>query len=479
MTTFEVDASAMPSDYFPFDATIVPRSCEGFGPARLTRSFRVSERLRRCDTPLTRDYDVGEPSQDAYHLMFETLARDFGTRRPPDRRLVLASDFTAPFRPLLTEALSPDILYGYGDPCVLRVTESMSPGNGGYYLVATSNDAGESLPILRSTDLREWHLAGFVFPREVKPPWAASVENGGEYWAPELHYVNGKFVVCFTAREADGSLAIGLAWSGAPAGPFVSAAEPLLRGGVIDPHIFVDDDGSATMYWKEDNNDVWPTLLSQFLHDHPECIVPLFPAEEDGRTAHFNALLWPWVLTLPAMERCFVQQVLIEAVVADFNGFRNKLKAMLRSSNSSSLRGELADLIALMRTAIYGQRLDTERWSLDGERTIVLENDLDWEGHIVEGVWVTKQDGRYFVFYSGNDFSTARYGIGVGVSNAPLGPFVKAELPFLRSTSDWYGPGHASVAQDPAGSRRLQTVSRAACVAADVLERSGHRGVTP
>ncbi|WP_155647716.1 family 43 glycosylhydrolase, partial [Erythrobacter donghaensis] len=78
--------------------------------------------------------------------------------------------------------------------------------------------------------------------------------------------------------------------------------------------------------------------------------------------------------------------------------------------------------------------------------TIVLTNDQEWEGHLIEGPWVTLQEGRYWMFYAGNDFGTPAYGIGVAVADHPLGPYVKQEGPLLKSVKTWWAPGHASVA---------------------------------
>jgi len=423
----------------------------GSAPQSSSRSFQVTRSSQPLESALTREYRLRATSQAAYLDLFEALAVDFQMRMPSNRRSAEPSTFVAPLRPLLTKNISPDILYGYGDPAVLRVTDRHGDREALYYLVATSNDAPQSFPILCSRDLREWGLAGFVFPRGEKPPWAADNELR-DYWAPELHRVGGQFVLCFAAREHDGAFAIGLAWSANPIGPFEPSEWPVIRNGVIDPHMFVDEDGSATLFWKEDSNDVWPSLLSSLLHDRPELIDRLLSSSEDRRTACFNALLWPWVQTLHPMERFFVQQVLIEAVVSDFSRFRFTLAQMVLGASDPAVRAELTRLLDAMRTVIYGQRLDTERWLLTDERSIVLENDLDWEGHLVEGVWVTKRQGRYYVFYSGNDFSTGQYGIGVGVADSsPLGPYTKFEQPFLRSTCDWSGPGHPSVADGTDG----------------------------
>jgi beta-xylosidase len=90
-----------------------------------------------------------------------------------------------------------------------------------------------------------------------------------------------------------------------------------------------------------------------------------------------------------------------------------------------------------------------------GEDEIVLCNDLDWEGHLIEGPFVTRQEGRYWLFYAGNDFSTPHYGIGVAVADQPLGPYTKQGEPLLRSTSEWAAPGHASVAPGLDGKPQL------------------------
>jgi beta-xylosidase len=104
-----------------------------------------------------------------------------------------------------------------------------------------------------------------------------------------------------------------------------------------------------------------------------------------------------------------------------------------------------------LRTPVYARKLSPDGWSLVGERTKVIENDQAWEAHLVEGVWVSKHEGKYYLFYAGNDFSTDQYGIGVAVADSPLGPYSKIPRPFLSSTADWSGPGHPSVVVGPDG----------------------------
>ena len=146
------------------------------------------------------------------------------------------------------------------------------------------------------------------------------------------------------------------------------------------------------------------------------------------------------------MERFFLMQPLIEAALANWRPVRQALRAMRRRRRDPG-----GDAHAHLRPA---PRRRTAK-SFLGEPTIVLANDLDWEGHLIEGPWVTRQQGRYWLFYAGNDFSTPAYGIGVAVADHPLGPYVKQPEPLLRSTRTWTAPGHASVAPGLDGEPQL------------------------
>jgi hypothetical protein len=108
-----------------------------------------------------------------------------------------------------------------------------------------------------------------------------------------------------------------------------------------------------------------------------------------------------------------------------------------------------------MTTPIHAAPVAPDGRSLAGKSKVVLTNDLDWEGHLIEGPFVTLQEGRYWLFYAGNDFSTPSYGIGVAVADHPLGPYVKQGEPLLRSTREWFAPGHASVAPGLGGQPQL------------------------
>ena len=330
---------------FAFEVAIT-----GAAPGSATRTFRVTGPALAGDGRTTTSEErLRERSHNAYLDVFEALAHHVGTRVPRNRQPPVAPDFSAPYQPLLTVNLSPDVRHGYGDPAVLRVSdEGDEPW---YYLLATSNDAPDAFPITRSRDLREWTPVGFVFPRGHKPAWAADGEHVSDYWAPEMHRIAGEFRVYFSARErADHTLAIGVATSPRPDGPFTAMDVPLLRGDVIDPHVVVGPDGTANLFWKEDANGVWPNRLNRLLHAHGRLITELFASTEDRRTASLLAALWPWVRTLEPMERFFVQQVLVEAVTGDFTGFQQRLAALAERAGDASVRDAMRGVLAVMRT---------------------------------------------------------------------------------------------------------------------------------
>ena len=399
-------------------------------------------------------YRVEGGQAQHYSEFFAALHRDFGTRLPHlFAEPAEFPDADVAWQPLLTENVSPTILVGYGDPAVLKTDE-------GYYLLATSNDAPDSFPILHSHDLIHWEHKGFVFPEGQAPEWTATGRQVADFWAPEMRKAGDEFWVAYTARQKSNALAIGLARSRSPLGPFVDNGAPLIvgkpvnttglangpmSGGVIDSHIFVDSNGDRYLFWKDDSNGIWPRPLAGLLGDHPALIGKIFAEEQDRRSAAFAAAIVGWANSRRPMERFFLMQGMIEAALANWDNVRRVLTD----------HGLAPAILEAMTTPVRAQRIADDGRSLIGDSTIVLTNDLDWEGHLIEGPFVTLQDGRYWLFYAGNDFSTPAYGIGVAVADHPLGPYAKQGEPLLKSTREWTAPGHASVAPGLDGEPQL------------------------
>jgi hypothetical protein len=413
---------------------------DGDAPHAAARTFR----LRAADGDGL-EHALPAIDQNAYLDLFAAAAPVLGTAVPINRRPPEPVTFTAPLQPLLTEPVSPDIPFGYGDPCVLHVEGEDEP----WRLVVTSNDAADAFPILRSRDLRDWRLCGHVFPEGRTPPWTLTGEHRADFWAPELHRVGAEYWLVFAAREHDRSLAIGLARASDPDGPYEADPEPLVRGGVIDAHILFGREGEPWLLWKRDDNGVWPRRLCALLHREPGLVGRLFLTEEDRRTACLLLTLWPWTAGLEPMEQFFQLQPLIEAVIHDFAAFGERLSAL------AGLEAEIAVIRSAMKTRVFAQALAPDGRSLLGAPQLVLENDQPWEAHLIEGVWAVEHEGLCYLFYAANDFSTPHYGIGVAVADHPHGPYRKLPEPLLRSTAEWSGPGHPSIVRGPDGRWRM------------------------
>jgi len=270
-----------------------------------------------------------------------------------------------------------------------------------------------------------------------------------------MHKAGAEYWLVFTARQVNNALAIGLARAPTPLGPWIDNGAPLISGkpvnttglgydssmpqmsgGVIDPHLFIDADGERYLFWKDDTNSIWPRPLAMLLREHPGLVDRLFASEADRRTAAFAAAIVQRANVQRPMVRFFLMHPLIEAALANWAQVRKALVDF----------GLAPAILEAMTTPIRAQRIAEDGRSLVSDGTIVLTNDLDWEGHLIEGPFVTRQQGRYWLFYAGNDFSTPSYGIGVASADHPMGPYTKQGQPLLRSTREWVAPGHASVA---------------------------------
>jgi beta-xylosidase len=85
--------------------------------------------------------------------------------------------------------------------------------------------------------------------------------------------------------------------------------------------------------------------------------------------------------------------------------------------------------------------------------TELLVADQSWQAGIVEAPDLVLSGGRYFLFYSGNNWDSADYAIGVATCSGPLGPCNEpSSEQILASGTDLSGPGGESVFSDADGS---------------------------
>jgi Glycosyl hydrolases family 43 len=103
---------------------------------------------------------------------------------------------------------------------------------------------------------------------------------------------------------------------------------------------------------------------------------------------------------------------------------------------------------------IWSQRLDATGTALSGPGpNLLLSADQSWEGGVVEAPDLVVNAGRYFLFYSGNDWDTVDYAVGVASCRGPLGPCAEPwTKPILASDAHELGTGGETVFTDSSGS---------------------------
>ena len=129
------------------------------------------------------------------------------------------------------------------DPTLVRASD------GWFYLYATEDI--RHTPIYRSADLVEWEFTGTAFTSETRPDF----EPKGGLWAPDINYINGKYVLYYSMSVWGGewTCGIGVAVADSPEGPFTDQGK-LFRSNEIDVQnsidpFFITEDGRNYLFW--------------------------------------------------------------------------------------------------------------------------------------------------------------------------------------------------------------------------------------
>lgn len=105
-------------------------------------------------------------------------------------------------------------------------------------------------------------------------------------------------------------------------------------------------------------------------------------------------------------------------------------------------------------TPIWAQQLSADGTKLVGERRELIRNDAPWEAQLVEGPFVLRRGGWFYMFYSGNACCgrECNYALGVARSRSLLGPWEKhKDNPILKGNDTWKCPGHGTIVTDQRG----------------------------
>ncbi len=100
-------------------------------------------------------------------------------------------------------------------------------------------------------------------------------------------------------------------------------------------------------------------------------------------------------------------------------------------------------------TGIYAQPLSADGRRLVGPAVKILGPNEPWEGTIVEAPDMVEAWGTYWLFFSGNWYDSADYGIGVAACQSAFGPCSDPRSgPLLGSNRQGSGPGESSLFHD-------------------------------
>ena len=296
------------------------------------------------------------------------------------------------------------------DPQVLYVSADQDSEYGGWYYMYTTGQtdvgSGEKAGfwIMRSKDMQDWEMCGAVNDgyaiKTDASDWMYS-----RFWAPECYYdeSTNKYWLYFTASgkvgngdqtdysaSADEPLRtyIGIATSSAPTGPFtlwegenadgemLDKTKPQINFAkklgtetefpVIDVHLFEDEDGALYMYFVEH------VYLATGSGTSNICVVKM----KDRVTPDYSTLR---VLAMPGYRTV--------------TGTSGEYSSFLGSGEFSTAQGAYA---------------------------------AD-EGGINEGPFMIKHNGKYYLTYSQDGYTSKYYSVWQAVGDSPLGPFAKID----------------------------------------------------
>ncbi len=133
----------------------------------------------------------------------------------------------------------------FADPFVTRTDE-------GYVALGTrpwppGQEAGMQFEVLSSADLKHWSYRGGALV-------GLDSSLGDQYWAPEVVHAEGEWWMYYSVGRGIEGHHLRVARSRDPHGPYEDLGIDLTPGErfAIDPHPFVDDDGSVYLFFARD-----------------------------------------------------------------------------------------------------------------------------------------------------------------------------------------------------------------------------------
>src|SRR3954464_9776418 len=131
----------------------------------------------------------------------------------------------------------------FPDPTAVRVGPE-------YWAVATRASGQPSPPILRSPDLVNWAVAGYLFAEP--PAWS----SGRQLWGPWLERDGDRYLVYYSARKKYGRPCVTVGDATNPLGPYTDHGPLVCQPNAsIDPSVVHNMHGTAFLVWKENGGE--------------------------------------------------------------------------------------------------------------------------------------------------------------------------------------------------------------------------------
>jgi arabinan endo-1,5-alpha-L-arabinosidase len=138
---------------------------------------------------------------------------------------------------------NPVVALSLPDPTIIKAQD------GHFYLYATEDT--RNTPIYKSDNLVDWTFTGTAFTDATRPTF----EPNGGLWAPDINYINGKYVLYYSMSVWGGewTCGIGAAIADKPEGPFTDKGM-LFRSNEIGvqnsiDQFYIEEGGKKHLFW--------------------------------------------------------------------------------------------------------------------------------------------------------------------------------------------------------------------------------------
>jgi hypothetical protein len=227
------------------------------------------------------------------------------------------------------------------------------------------------------------------------------------------------------------------------------------RNGIGQPHLpertfsVMDDLSSVTdavpdpPAWVDPNSGLWAPDVRKV----GQTYVMWFSAVEQGHLQPNGSLLrCIGIATSPSPTGPFVSASDVPAICQTSQYGDIDPRTFVDSDGQEWLYWKNDGNAGGLKTHIYASRLASDGQTLIGPTSVLLTNDLPWEGGLIEAPDMVQVGNRYLMFFSGNSSGAEGSGIGLALCVGPSGPCTSPYLgPWLGSNMQGAGPGEETV----------------------------------